>query len=487
MIFSSKRHVAWGSLFLCFTFATSASGQATCTDLSEPRCLKQALERADAQMNDLFKASISTLEDPKAKDLRESQRSWVATRNRICGLSKASTAEKEWISGLVADHDRALCVYGLTNSRVEELRAKAGGVPTDDALMKEMYDYGLPLARSTGKGYAEVEIVADGMTSENTRYFQIGAVSGSQSFIGMQIPGEDMALAAGDSGIYVFGFAVDFDNSKWYWSVNGKWQTAEPGNAGGASFKTGGPWSIRVMSPSRPIQTQVDRGGIAINTGKKPFKYATPAGFEPYRIPAKSPSGEAYVDWILPAYRNVEGRTLGQWAQNYWAWLLAKPANRSPVSDTTGERCADNQSGPVWFLAGADASAHIRRKCSVPRGKYVFLPALAQLLTGQNEPGKTCADLEKNQLGRSGFNAQRGIYVKVDGERFDSFFENRPYSTKCAPVVSASGQVLVDQSMFYGTFIMLQPLPPGTHVVEFGGTLPETGANRAVTYELKVD
>jgi len=487
MISRSIHGIAWSSLFLCMAFTTSASDQSACTALSNPRCLEQALERADQQMNDLFKASISTQESTNAKELRDSQRSWIATRNRVCRLSAASTIGKEWLSNLVPDHDRAICVYGLTNSRVEELRAMAGGIATDDASLKETYDYALPLARSSGKGYAEVEIVAKGISGENTRFMQIGAVSDSQSFIGMQISGEDLAFGAGDSGIYVFGIAIDFDNAKWYWSVNGKWQTAEPGSAEGKSFKTGDRWTIRVMSPSRPIQAQLHRGGIVINTGKKPFNHATPAGYEPYRTPAKSTTGEAYVDWVLPGYRNVGGSTLGQWAQRYWAWLLTKPATLSPVTDTTGERCADGQAGPVWFLVGAEASAHIRRKCSVPRGKYIFLPALAQLLTVQKEPGKTCADLEKNQVGRIGFEAQRGIYVKINGERFDSFFENRPFSTKCAPVVSASGQIIVDQSMFYGTFIMLQPLPPGDHVIEFGGSLPDTGANRAVTYELNVE
>jgi uncharacterized protein YecT (DUF1311 family) len=481
------RNFACGSLFLHAAFASSAWGQSACNDLSQPRCLEHALERADGQMNDQFKAVIGGMESPRARELRDSQRAWIVTRNRVCRLSAASTTGKEWLSNLVLDHDRALCVYGLTNSRVEELRALAGGTASDDSSLKEMNDYGLPLARSSGKGYAEVEIVAKGMTAENTRFLQIGAVSSSQEFIGMQIPGEDLALAAGESGIYVFGFAADFDNAKWYWSVNGKWQNGEPGSAQGASFKTGDPWLIRVMSPSRPIQVQLSRGGIVINTGKVPFHYATPAGYEPFRVPAKSAAGEAYVDWILPAYRNVEGFTLGQWAQRYWAWLLSKPAARSPVTDTTGDRCTDDQSGSVWFLAGADANSHIRRQCRVPRGRYLFLPVLAQLLTVQKEPGKTCADLEKNQIGRAGFNAQRNIFLKINGERFDSFFENRPYSTKCGPIVSASGQMIVDQSMFYGTFIMLHPLPPGDHVVEFGGLLPETGANRAVTYELHVE
>jgi uncharacterized protein YecT (DUF1311 family) len=480
------RTLAGASIFLLIAANVFADGQSSCSDLSQPQCLVQALKRADKQLNESYKTSLDGADEARSKSLRNAQRTWIGTRNRICRLQASMTSQEAWLEDLATDRDRAQCVYGMTISRIEEIRAQIPIAVTDESSLKEMNDYELPLVRAHGKGYAEIEVVAKGITADNTRIMQFGALSELQAFIGTQVPGEDMAIAAGESGIYTFGLAVDFDNGKWYWSANGKWQNAEPGSAQGADFKPGA-YSIRVMSPTRPIQVPLSRGGIVINTGRKPFRYATPPGYEPYRVPAKSATGESYIDWMVAPYRNIEGLTLGQWAQRYWGWLLSKSAGGNPVLDITGERCADEQSGPVWFLAGGDANSHIRRRCKIPRGKYLFLPAFAQMLIAQKELGKTCAELEKAQIGRAGFGAQRGVFVKIDGERFDNLLDYRPYSVKCGPIMGINEQTIAEQAMFYGTFVLLQPLPPGDHVIEFGGTLPELQSFRSVAYELHVD
>ena len=36
----------------------------------------------------------------------------------------------------------------------------------------------------------------------------------------------------------------------------------------------------------------------------------------------------------------------------WWDWILGIPASNSPVLDETGEDCAVDQRGPVWYLAG---------------------------------------------------------------------------------------------------------------------------------------
>lgn len=468
-------------------FLSPAARAEGCNDLSRPACIAAALERADGELNDAYVSLLKSSTESRAEELRVAQRAWIEARNRTCRLPRGSTIGQEWIEKLVIDAGKALCVYGNTTARVEELHAMAREHLTDESSLKEMNDFGVPLTRRSGKGYAEIEFVARGFTAENTRIMQMGATSDAQAFIGMQVTGDDMATVASDSGVYTFGMAIDFDNAKWYWSQNGQWQNGEPGSAQGTNFQIGGNFAMRVMSPARPIQVDLSRGGIVINTGKSPFRYAMPAGYQPFHVPSKSAAGEAYLDWIVPSYRNVSGLTLGQWAQRYWAWLLSKPASRNPVDDTTGELCADDQAGPVWFLAGGDARAHVRRKCRVPRGKYLFLPAFAQLIVAQKEIGKTCADLEKQQIGKLGFGAQRDVFVRINGERFDSLLEYRPYSTKCAPITTVDGRVVADQAMLYGTFVLLQPLPPGDHVIEFGGNLPELEKFRAVSYELQVD
>src|SRR4029078_3606185 len=45
--------------------------------------------------------------------------------------------------------------------------------------------------------------------------------------------------------------------------------------------------------------------------------------------------------------------TWGDWSAEWWRWLMSIPMEKNPANDTTGINCAENQSGPVWFLAGS--------------------------------------------------------------------------------------------------------------------------------------
>ena len=458
----------------------------SCPDLSRSDCMRAALEVVDADMNAIYKLLTATLDGASLDELRAAQRAWITNRDKTCRLDTALTERKQWLGELSTDPARSACVYGTTLARLGDLRNVPVVTVIEEQLLKPINDYSVPAIRATGKGYAEVEFVAAKYTTEDTRYMIVGATDGT-GFIGMQIPGEDMAAGAKGTGIYTFGFAIDFDNGKYYWSANGRWQNGEPGSAEGGSFKPGGKYLMRVSSPGRSIAHELDRGGIKINTGAKPFRYATPAGYQPFYVPAKSAAGDAYVDWIVPPYRNVAGLSLGQWSQRYWAWLLAKPAGENPSADTTGANCGDDQQGVVWFLAGGDARSHIRRQCSIPRGRYLFVPAFAMLAIANSNQGKTCAALETDGYGRHGFAAQRDVHVSINGERFDHFLEFRPYSTKCAPIVGDAGKVVADNTMFFGTFVLLQPPPPGDHTLSFGGAIPEVQAFRGVEYELHIE
>ena len=46
------------------------------------------------------------------------------------------------------------------------------------------------------------------------------------------------------------------------------------------------------------------------------------------------------------------GQTYGRWAAEWWQWALGVPGAVNPLTDTTGEHCAQRQVDKVWFLAG---------------------------------------------------------------------------------------------------------------------------------------
>src|SRR4030095_2202462 len=60
-------------------------------------------------------------------------------------------------------------------------------------------------------------------------------------------------------------------------------------------------------------------------------------------------------------------------ATSWWQWALETPASENPLTDTTGQFAAVNQSGPVWFLAGNLGGTTVRT-ITVPSGKALFFP-----------------------------------------------------------------------------------------------------------------
>ncbi len=52
------------------------------------------------------------------------------------------------------------------------------------------------------------------------------------------------------------------------------------------------------------------------------------------------------------------------------------PADRYPLTDMTGQFCAERQVGKVWFLGGVYQGTTATRNCSIPAGKAIFFPLI---------------------------------------------------------------------------------------------------------------
>lgn len=84
-------------------------------------------------------------------------------------------------------------------------------------------------------------------------------------------------------------------------------------------------------------------------------------------------TGPATIRIVEPGttfFERSYNRLAGQW----WNWALKEPDATSPLTDTSGEDCARNQVGPVWFLAGTFFGPAVERSCTVPAGKAIFFP-----------------------------------------------------------------------------------------------------------------
>lgn len=157
---------------------------------------------------------------------------------------------------------------------------------------------------------------------------------------------------------------------------------------------------------------------------------------------------------------------------------------REPVSDQTGEACHRKQEGPVWFLAGTYGTRRTVRTCVVPRGKYLFFPLINYVVFPREEGATSCASVTATAARMT--NDVSALVLEVDGVRIHELVSHRQATKRCFDLLALheieKGGLF--PSAANGYYIMLKPLPPGTHTLNFGGALPSM--LQAVTYTLHV-
>jgi hypothetical protein len=170
----------------------------------------------------------------------------------------------------------------------------------------------------------------------------------------------------------------------------------------------------------------------------------------------------------------------------------AKPRVLPPRGRPFGasyEHCAVGQSGRVWFLAGTFGGGPATRTCTVPAGKPLFFPIVNAVFVA-TEPGETeeiAHEVLREHIDQIDVST---LVVEVNGVPIPNLGSYRAHSPTF-PVVFPEDNVFGVEGGFYpiaaadGYWIMLAPLPPGTHTLHFSGELPN-GTLLDVTYTLIV-
>ena len=125
----------------------------------------------------------------------------------------------------------------------------------------------------------------------------------------------------------------------------------------------------------------------------------------------------AKTEIIVDKDKPVAGLQQNEYVNMWWQWAVSMPATESPVKDRAGVKCAVNQTGPVWFLAGGYGSSKIRRKCSIPSDKYIFFPVINMVYYPRNGiAATTCTSVKKG----AALNNQylRTFKVVIDKQEF---------------------------------------------------------------------
>ena len=198
----------------------------------------------------------------------------------------------------------------------------------------------------------------------------------------------------------------------------------------------------------------------------------------------------------LPSDAEVGDRTLAKWSALWWKWAFAFPVNDNPVLDPNGNNTAKfGDVGPVFFLAGAfpGVPSPVQRTATIPANKFIFFPVLAVVNDNvQNLPSSVPISELYAQLA-SLIASVTELHASVDGVPVPGLRNHRlispvfSYTLQSDNVISKITNIPVVGTIFPvvadGFYLMLPPLAPGPHVINFGGSANFT---IDITYNIKV-
>jgi hypothetical protein len=190
-------------------------------------------------------------------------------------------------------------------------------------------------------------------------------------------------------------------------------------------------------------------------------------------ISATAPSVQSMS--VLSPEAKIEGKSQAELSLLWWRWAASFEYGESPVADRTGANCQLKQNGSVWFLAGTYGSQRTVRKCAVPRGRFLFFPLINYVVIpcgGESGCSAAITCQEVKETARSITDNPSILVLEVDGERLTGLERQRQASPECFDMATASTDSKIFPSAANGYYVMLAPLKPGTHTINFGGILP---------------
>jgi hypothetical protein len=192
------------------------------------------------------------------------------------------------------------------------------------------------------------------------------------------------------------------------------------------------------------------------------------------------------------------GESFGTLSARWWQFVEEFPEAPNPLVEQGPVDCSRGQAGSVWFLVGVPRTTPpteltgASRTCEIPSGKTLFFPLVNA--TFINEPGDCdrpagCTVAEKRQrvnefvdrctVSSTLDGVQQGM-VRAQSPTFDVTVG--PTDVYGIPEGTRDSAAVSD-----GFWILLDPLPPGEHQLQFEGlcTAPEFFAFEVI-YDLTV-
>jgi hypothetical protein len=204
----------------------------------------------------------------------------------------------------------------------------------------------------------------------------------------------------------------------------------------------------------------------------------------------------AQEDLVFPPGSKPYGLGYEQWGVKWWQWALSIPSERHPLDDPTGERCGESQSSPVWFLGSTFGGELLTvRTCTIPTGVAILIPPVVSECNYSEHPEyktelelRNCAKTFQDQttLARAavdGKSIENLNSFRVETPLFNTTFpKNNVYGIFPRSDQEVKGETWTNQHVSDGIWVMVKPLPPGRHTIEFEGE----SVSQTNTWEAKV-
>jgi hypothetical protein len=196
---------------------------------------------------------------------------------------------------------------------------------------------------------------------------------------------------------------------------------------------------------------------------------------------------------VVPAQASFRGLTYGEWSAKWWQAAFALPVvNDDHILFSGGAFGGDDG---VVFLAAVGGGATI--DVTIPTGAALFFPVLnweCSVLEPDPFHGDDEASLRACANGFAG-NAT-GLAASIDGvsvANVEGYRSESPLFEFVLPEDNLFAYFGFDapagttsDSVDAGFYLLLRPLPPGTHTVTVAGTSPELESSIDTTFHITV-
>jgi len=223
-------------------------------------------------------------------------------------------------------------------------------------------------------------------------------------------------------------------------------------------------------------------------------KDANPSMNNPSQNAGQSQVRFSNPNLVFPPMAHMSGKTYGEWGAEWWKWTVSFDCATSPHVAATGSLQDQNQSGSVYFLAGAPFNMPAHRSAHVTSDQSLFFSLLARIeddTTGIAGTGMSVTDY----LTSSAIGAVDGVDIlsaTLDGVTITNPTDFRAHSGLFSYTGNPAGCVigvtgLPTDAVTDGYWLMLKPLPVGTHILHFTGGISGPGLIKDVTDTIYVN